>query len=687
MLQSFIIFWREGFESFLIVAIILTYLQKTDRRWLRPAVFAGIGASIVASAALGGVLMKGVNQALWEGILGFVAVAMVGTLVIHMWRTAPLLKPSMEKRLLEVSSRRSRWSAWIGVFFFTMFMITREGMETALMILQVRNSRFFAGLILGTAAAAAMSWAWVKFGHLIDLKRFFRVTGIFLLLFMAQIAIYSFHELSEAGVIPNSEAIHEATEPLSPYGTYGKWFPSVILLICGVWLTGAWLLDRQRRSRGALAVGALVLGGMVIAGSAEADPERTTEELAAQVDSLAAELGRRVDILAREIEGMTLGEAATASKSAAPRGLGRSAGKVYGVDHGVSIGGYGEMLYQNFAEERDDNIPSGKTSELDFLRAVLYVGYKFSDRWLFNSEIEFEHANTDKGGEVAVEFAYIDALWRPQVNLRAGLVLLPVGLINELHEPTVFLGARRPAVERSIIPTTWRENGVGMYGDAGPLSYRTYVVNGLDASGFSAEEGIREGRQEGAETKAHDLAWVGRLDLVEVPGLLAGGSVYTGNSGQGLTGAGGGEIAARTTLVEGHGEWKWQGLELRGLGAQVTIDDVAALNAAHPDSLTGAESIGEKLIGGYVQVGYDLMSRWPHGEQALVPFVRWEKLNIQDEVPAGFSSDPSNDAEILTVGATYRPIDSVVIKADYQNLRNEAESATDQFNAALGYIF
>lgn len=249
MLPALIIVFREGFEAFLTVAIILAYLRKTGRERLRPAVWWGIGASVIASGALGFLLMR-VNQPVWEGVFGLIAVVLVSSFVIHLWRTAPKMKQNMESRLGVVSSRASRVLAFTGVFLFTLLMITREGMETALMLIQVRSGRFALGAFLGLGAAALMSWTWAHYGHLINVKRFFQVTGIFLLLFALQIGIYSFHEFSEAGIFPNSEAIHLATEPYSPVGVYGRWFSVVMIGICACWLAGATLADRIHRNRG-----------------------------------------------------------------------------------------------------------------------------------------------------------------------------------------------------------------------------------------------------------------------------------------------------------------------------------------------------------------------------------------------------------------------------------------------------
>ena len=251
MIPALIIVFREGFEAFLSVAIIFAFLRKTGRDWLRPAVYAGIVASVIASFALGWWLMR-VNQSFWEGVLGIVAAVLVASFVVHVWRTAPKMKGDMERRLDAYTSPASRLMAVAGVFFFTTLMVTREGMETALMLIQVRNSRFILGSLLGIAAAAAMSWAWAHYGHRIDVKRFFQVTGLFLLLFTIQILFYSIHEFSEAEVLGRwSEAIHNATEPYSPVGIYGKWISVLMVGLCAAWLVGASMKDRFARSRAA----------------------------------------------------------------------------------------------------------------------------------------------------------------------------------------------------------------------------------------------------------------------------------------------------------------------------------------------------------------------------------------------------------------------------------------------------
>ena len=271
MLNSFIIVMREGFESFLLVAVILAYLRKSGQKWLTSSVFVAIVMALAASAGLAYVLNSGVddatvqsmfgpfiggyisqffaNEALREAILGAIAVVMVGTLVIHMWRTGPKIQQRMRDRLSAVSSKSSRVTAVAGVFLFTFLMITREGMETALMLMQVKDPNLISGALLGLLAAIAFAFGWARFGHLINVRRFFQVTGIFLLLFMVQVSIYTFHEFSEAGLLPNSDFLHEATEKFSPDGLYGKWFSPIMIGICALWLLGAWLIDRRKATQ------------------------------------------------------------------------------------------------------------------------------------------------------------------------------------------------------------------------------------------------------------------------------------------------------------------------------------------------------------------------------------------------------------------------------------------------------
>jgi hypothetical protein len=232
-----------------------------------------------------------------------------------------------------------------------------------------------------------------------------------------------------------------------------------------------------------------------------------------------ARLQGQVEAITRELEELRLGRDVVVQADTSVLGFGR-ASKIYKVPQGVSIGGYGEMLYESFAGTREDDTPSGASDRLDALRAIVYVGYKFSDRILFNSELEFEHGSTEDGGSVGIEFAYLDYRISPSFGIRAGLLLPPMGFINEVHEPPTFLGARRPETERQVIPSTWRETGIGVFGGTGNVNYRAYLVNGFDATGFGAG-GLRGGRQNGAEASAEN--WGRRPGgLHRQPGLTVG---------------------------------------------------------------------------------------------------------------------------------------------------------------------
>jgi uncharacterized small protein (DUF1192 family) len=401
-----------------------------------------------------------------------------------------------------------------------------------------------------------------------------------------------------------------------------------------------------------------------------------------------AEIERRVDILAAEIEKSRTGGATdTEAPPSGEPGLGPAASKIYGKSKGVSIGGYGEVLYDHPSSAQQDGAPSGLEPRIDLLRFVTYLGYKFSERVLLNSEIEFEHASSGVGaeerGEVAVEFAYLEFRPWKSAGLRAGMVLLPLGFLNELHEPPIFHGARRNEVEQQIIPSTWPENGVGAFGQSGPFQWRGYLVAGLNSAGFTSE-GIGEGKQEGSRSLAHDLALTGRLDFTGAPGLLLGASFYAGKSGQGGT-VDGRPIDARVTLFDLHAQYEQRGFQARVLYAHSTIGDVPLINAQN--GLSGDLSVGERQYGWYVQAAYDVMTLKPAGQWAVTPFVRYERLDPQDRVPAGFDEDPSLDQTVWTAGVGVKPLPNVVLKTDYQWFSNRARTGVNSFNLSVGYLF
>jgi hypothetical protein len=394
-------------------------------------------------------------------------------------------------------------------------------------------------------------------------------------------------------------------------------------------------------------------------------------------------LERKTDVLSQEVEKLRTNLAIPEeAKYKSAYGLGPAASKIYQVGKGLSIGGYGEARYQANVGDKGKNVDNA-----DLERIVLYAGYKFTDNILFNSELEFEHATTGEGaetkGEVSVEFAALDFFIDPLANIRAGLVLMPMGFINQIHEPPFFYGNNRPEVEQRIIPSTWREVGVGLFGQITPaLTYTTYVVNGLDASGFTSD-GIKEGRGGGSNAKAENFAYVARMDYAPqaLPGVSVGGSAYVGNSGQNQTFVGKNPDVL-VQLYEGHAQWKYRGLEVRALGSWGHINNSDLLSAAK------GETIGSENYGWYTEVGYDILPLiFKDTAQYLAPFFRYEQFDTIATAPNGFLDNANMDRHIYQVGLQYKPIPNVVIKADYRNIGAKKGSVPDDFNLGFGFIF
>ncbi len=249
MLQAFIVVLREGFEAFLIVAVTLAFFSRVKRADLVPAVYGGTLASIGTSILLGVWLWRQAPGPLWEALSGFVSALLVTGLVLHVWRHARHFKSDMEKDLARNLSLKSPRAVWFGVFFFTVLMISREGMEMVLLLLQIQEPRIVTGIGLGILGALALSLAWVRWGSLLPVRSFFEVTSLYLLLFVIQILIFSFHELTETGLIPAAESLHKATEPFSPEGYYGQWFPAASIVLCLIWLVTGKLRERFSQSR------------------------------------------------------------------------------------------------------------------------------------------------------------------------------------------------------------------------------------------------------------------------------------------------------------------------------------------------------------------------------------------------------------------------------------------------------
>jgi len=432
----------------------------------------------------------------------------------------------------------------------------------------------------------------------------------------------------------------------------------------------------------------VLLSGSALAQDRPDAGSSNAADLRVEVD----ELRRRVEILGEELEAQKTGSAPAIPLSGdslergRALGLSPAASKVYQKD-GLSIGGYGETVVTFYGSRLEDGTVAPVDNVADTLRAVLYVGYKFNDWLVLNSEFEFEHggfSDEHAEGEAIAEFVYLDFLISKAFNVRAGNVLLPLGFINELHEPPTFLGAYRPALESEggLIPTTWHEIGIGFHGELPlALTYRLYLVNGLDATGFNAETSgsIGGGRQDGHLAIANKFALTGRLDWHPIPGLLLGASFYGGDSSQTND-----STAIWTTVVEAHLEFRSHGFQGRAIYARVTNsgDGLAARGS-------DAQAFGTGTVqsGGYVEAGFDVLSLVPSTRMALIPFVRYERFNTQVAVAPGASADAANLQTNVYIGANFKPIPQVAFKVDYDIRTNAARTGRNQLNLALAYLF
>ena len=354
----------------------------------------------------------------------------------------------------------------------------------------------------------------------------------------------------------------------------------------------------------------------------------------------------------------------------------------------TAVGGYGEINYNNY---KDDS----KRDEFDLQRFILFLGHRFSDRTRLYSEIEFEHSVTkgdDKdSGEVAMEQAYIEQRLTDtgRANLRAGLMLLPIGFLNEYHEPPVFYGVERNEVESRIIPTTWREIGFALQGYvADGLEYNAGFTTTPDASLYKdASSGFKDMRTKGNRVTANEFGYFAGLNYRGVPGLQLGGSVWTGNTAQDGQGKGGNPSAltgfdANLLIWDLHARYTIAGWDFRALYAEGRFNDTEAINAAAGLALGSNDAAPEKFFGWYVEAAYRF--NFKNG-LSLAPFARYEAYNTQESVAPGFTTDPLNDEQVVTAGASFFVHPQVVFKADVQDY--ETDDTKDRFNVGIGWMF
>jgi hypothetical protein len=332
------------------------------------------------------------------------------------------------------------------------------------------------------------------------------------------------------------------------------------------------------------------------------------------------------------------------------------------------------------------NKQSGEPAVADFHRFVLLFGHSFSQRIKFWSELEIEHALLEGGeerGEVALEQAYLDFLFKPWLNFRGGMILSPVGIVNERHEPPAFNGVERPFVETLIIPTTWREIGVGVTGDLGlGFRYRTYMMSALDPAGFSAEEGIRNGRTGGFLSPFRNPAEVGRLEYSGVRKLTLGISGYTGVSSSPAL-----KVTPRVSISSFDGRYSFRRLDFRGLFAKTWITNTRELNLALERRHGFNPNIARQMLGYYVEPALHVFPKRLRSD--LIVFTRYEKYNTQHKMAAGFQPLAEFNRWSAVTGVTFKPNADVAIKFDYIFNRNAGSviRPVNGINLGLGWWF
>ncbi|MBK5210317.1 MAG: hypothetical protein JJE44_12580 [Flavobacteriaceae bacterium] len=339
---------------------------------------------------------------------------------------------------------------------------------------------------------------------------------------------------------------------------------------------------------------------------------------------------------------------------------------------GITIGGYAQIDY---------NEPDGsKVGNLDVHRLVLLFGYKFNEKVSFLTEVEYEHVE-----EVYVEQAYIKYKLNENVNVLAGLMLVPMGIINEFHEPTTFYGVERPNVDNTIVPTTWRELGAGISGriNNASLKYQAYLFNGFKSyvggvGTLRGSDGLRKGRQKGAESVVSSPNFSTKLDYYGIMGLRIGLSGYFGKTQTDDTSVEGSTIGI--SMIGLDARYKYNNLELRGQYINADLSDTNEYN-----TLTGKD-LGSKMNGLYAEIAYGFDLK---GEEKLTPFLRYEKYNTHAETEGNLVANDAFDKNELVFGLNYKVADGAAFKVDYQLVNNavSGSNTAKQFNAGVAIWF
>lgn len=353
----------------------------------------------------------------------------------------------------------------------------------------------------------------------------------------------------------------------------------------------------------------------------------------------------------------------------------------------LAFGSYGEAHYnQGIVDGQFTN------GNMDLHRVIMFMGYKFTNKLSFFSEIEFEHVY-----EVSVEQAFMNYSYNNLLNFKAGVILVPMGYVNEFHEPTLFNGVERPAVDKYVIPSTWREMGAGMHGILKKVNikYQLYAMNGFMGYNGAAKingSGIRSARQKGSEAAFSTPSITGKLAFYGLNGFRLGISGYSGKSVtsmyDGLDRNNAAAIASADSTIVGinmlaiNAHYSIGKLRLMAVGNMTKLNNVEAYNTK-----TGSDA-ATRIYGAYGEVSYRQPIKSAASYPQVVPFVRYENLDTHAEVDRNVTRDKNNHREILTTGVGLQITPGTMLKADFQWQKTEANpKPTNTFNLGFGYWF
>ncbi|MEK8022286.1 MAG: hypothetical protein AAB229_00595 [Candidatus Hydrogenedentota bacterium] len=364
-----------------------------------------------------------------------------------------------------------------------------------------------------------------------------------------------------------------------------------------------------------------------------------------------------------------------------------------GDERGFELGnarifGYGDLHYNS---PRGTDFPDRRQADLaDAHRFVIGVSYNWTERLSLHAEVDFEHAAN--AADLEFELGHIDYRHSDALGFRAGVVLMPVGSLNEVHEPTTYYSVERPQIDNFIIPSTWQELGAGFFGTISapfPIRYRTYAVSNLSAAGFSADQGIRGGRGKLKSQNTSGAAWVGRVEIEPLLGLTLGTSAYYGTASVFGT-ANGVTNVARLSSV---GVNLWTGevkyikgpYELQGRYAVLNIGDAVAVSANN----TGNDPVAERSTGWLGEAAVHT-GQWLFADDSdldLVLFGRYQEIDTQERVSAGTTKNLAFDRNITTWGLAFFPHRDVALKADVEHWELSTGQSDERYNLGLAFIY